>query len=252
MPGEMVLELEAGWLIWCFSIIEYYKLTLVICTFRALRKTSHILLCLSQIIDTPSTNTLITYYALDLEKCELEHTLKEISMLEIGSDLQGKVDTKGFLGTYDDGLKFLQCVGLRMSTVVNGFSKLSIAAWKVNDSVPSPSLSSSGSDSSGTPVSDITPPSMPEESQPPLHVMFLGSSLGNFNWADSGACLRLLPLRPGSIRFCCFIQGQLHYFLIAFTSISFLLIGYLQSKYLMHQPLMWPNNGLQNGSILFI
>lgn len=118
-------------------------------------------------------------------------------MSEIGSDLEGKVDTKGMWGTYDDGLKFLQCAGLHTSTV-DRLSRLSIPGWKVESRDPSPSSSSSGSDSSGTPISDVSPPSTPEESQPPLHIMFLGSSLGNFNRADSAAFLRSLPLRPGS------------------------------------------------------
>jgi len=37
-----------------------------------------------------------------------------------------------------------------------------------------------------------------EHFSPPLHLMFLGSSLGNFDRADSANFLRSLPLRPGS------------------------------------------------------
>lgn len=42
--------------------------------------------------------TPLTYYALDLERRELERTLGQLAMSDIGSSLKGKVDTKGMLG----------------------------------------------------------------------------------------------------------------------------------------------------------
>lgn len=43
----------------------------------------------------------------------------------------------------------------------------------------------------------MTAPSTPDSAQPPLHIMFLGSSLGNFTHGDGAAFLRSLPLRRG-------------------------------------------------------
>ncbi|KNZ73198.1 Meiotically up-regulated gene 158 protein [Termitomyces sp. J132] len=113
----------------------------------ALRKTSRILLSLSRLVNAASTRAPITYYALDLEEREIVRTLGEISASEIGESLQGKVDTKGLCGTYDDGLKF----------VLEG-----------------------------------------DEAQLPLHILFLGSSLGNFSREEAVEFLGSLPLRAGS------------------------------------------------------
>ena len=60
---------------------------------------------------------------------------------------------------------------------------------------------SPNSDTSGTRNSsdetDVTPPSTPDTAQPPLHILFLGSSLGNFSRQEGSAFLRSLPLRRG-------------------------------------------------------
>ncbi|KAJ3731182.1 DUF323 domain-containing protein [Lentinula guzmanii] len=173
VPGETVIELGAG----------------------SLRKTSHILRSLSQIVDSPSRSPPITYYALDLEKRELERTLNAISS-DIGTDLIGKVETKGMWGTYDDGLKFLNSTGLHASSAIDRLSRLAAPTSRFDARDLSPSSSTSGSDS--THASDLSPSSTPEEVQPPLHIMFLGSSLGNFNRIDGAAFLHSLPLRPGS------------------------------------------------------
>ncbi|KAF5380666.1 hypothetical protein D9757_007044 [Collybiopsis confluens] len=175
VPGEGVIELGAG----------------------SLRKTSHVLLALSQIVEIPGRNPPITYYALDLEKRELERTLNEIDS-SIGTALHHKVAAKGMWGTYDDGLKFLQSATLHTISAFDRLTRLSFTGPKARDPSPSSILSASDStDTHGT--SDSTsPPSTPEETQPPLHIMFLGSSLGNFNRKDSAAFLRSLPLRSGS------------------------------------------------------
>jgi uncharacterized SAM-dependent methyltransferase len=44
----------------------------------------------------------------------------------------------------------------------------------------------------------MTTPSTPDSAQPPLHILFLGSSLGNFSRTDGTDFLRSLPLRRGS------------------------------------------------------
>lgn len=194
----------------------------------ALRKTSHILLALSRI---PSGHKLsnsggyITYYALDLEKRELERTLTEL--MEAHSDqLQDKVDVRGMWGTYDGGLKFVQEGGLDKETK----RELDEASAKSSGNegeliedqrsgIPTPrgrtiprrresSVHSAKSDlwssSVGTAAVSVTPPSSPGSEpescnvSPPLHIMFLGSSLGNFDRESATSFLRSLPLRPGS------------------------------------------------------
>lgn len=49
---------------------------------------------------------------------------------------------------------------------------------------------------SNIPMNTVT--SVWEHGSPPLHLLFLGSSLGNFDRVGSANFLRLLPLRPGS------------------------------------------------------
>lgn len=140
----------------------------------------------------------ITYYALDLEKRELERTLAEMSISEVGADLQGKVSTKGMWGTYDGGLKFIDEGGLR------GRDVISTSHLKFNDLRDfSPSSRGSGSSPTVSSTSDadseaITPSSTPDSGQTPLHILFLGSSLGNFPRGADAQFLRNLPLRPGS------------------------------------------------------
>lgn len=169
---EVVLELGAG----------------------ALRKTSHILLGLSRLVSNTTTLPPVTYYALDLEEHELARTLGEIATSDIGLLLKGKVETKGMLGTYDDGLKFVQEGGLYTGLVPN---KPSSAAFRGLRAL-SPSPTSATSSASSISDSDTSPPSSPDDVQPPLHILFLGSTLGNFNRTASADFLRSLPLRPGS------------------------------------------------------
>src|ERR1700722_18163228 len=83
----------------------------------ALRKTSRILQALSKLSDFPSTPAPITYFALDLEKSELERTLVQLATSDVGKDLKGKVDIKGLCATYDSGLKYVGEGGLRVNYV---------------------------------------------------------------------------------------------------------------------------------------
>lgn len=161
----------------------------------ALRKTSHILLGLSRLVETEARTAPITYYALDLEKHELERTLSEIDMSDIGRSLKGKVDAKGICGTYDQGLKFAKSGGLE-SAHDNGRERISrepASSFKFDIRDPSPASSLANSVDS-----ENTPPSTPEEIPPPLHLLFLGSSLGNFARGEGAEFLKSLPLRPGS------------------------------------------------------
>ena len=55
------------------------------------------LLGLSRLASNPTLP--VTYYALDLEQRELERTLGQLALSDVGTLLQGKVDAKGMLGT---------------------------------------------------------------------------------------------------------------------------------------------------------
>ena len=129
-------------------------------------------------------------------------------------------------GTYDDGLKFVADGGLekeweRGRGQVFGRDGQDVPAtdadsYYVFHETPRPtrgvSPHSSESDSAtyrsrSTRATSITPSSSPgaEEghksnfaSSRPLHILFLGSSLGNFTRDASVSFLRSLPLRPGS------------------------------------------------------
>ncbi|KAL0960797.1 hypothetical protein HGRIS_005816 [Hohenbuehelia grisea] len=149
----------------------------------ALRKTSHILAGLSRLVPTPNESAPITYYALDLEERELQRSLASIENSSVGAMLKGKVEAKGMCGTYDDGLKFIEDGGLpgRTSPFKSGSSSGS------RDPSPDSSILSS----------DRAPSTASSASQAPLHILFLGSSLGNFSREDSVSFLRGLPLRPG-------------------------------------------------------
>lgn len=65
------------------------------------------------------------------------------------------------------------------------------------------SPTSTASDSNGTEMTMPSTPDTPvqdlsfEVDEPPLHIMFLGSSIGNFSRTESSAFLRSLPLRSG-------------------------------------------------------
>ena len=184
IPGETVLELGAG----------------------ALRKTSHILGALSTLVPSASSPPPITYYALDLERKELERTLNELSGSEVGKRVSGKIELKGMHATYDSGLKFVAEGGLHTTQLPS--AGLDLERYRVKDRDVfdddhdlSPSVDSYGSSSSrshsfsrGTDATALTP----DVYQAPLHMMFLGSSLGNFKRGEDAAFLRSLPLRPGS------------------------------------------------------
>lgn len=168
------------------------------CVDSALRKTSLILKALSQQVPDPCPVPPITYYALDLEKNELERTIMELNKSDVGADLSGKVSTSGLCGTYDDGLKFIAQGGLEDKP--NPFSNAN-ATYTTNYSVArSPrdsSPSSNCSSRSRSEDTEATPPSTPGSHQP-LHILFLGSSIGNFSRDEDTAFLKSLPLRAGS------------------------------------------------------
>jgi hypothetical protein len=159
----------------------------------ALRKTSHILSALSKNIPTQSSPAPITYYALDLERRELERSLDQLVSSAVGSETKGKVDMRGLWGTYEGGLKFVEEGGLRGREAVPAAA---IRAYSLSSDGTATQLSSSTSSQQGT---TETPLSTPEAAtlDSPLHILFFGSSLGNFPRDQAAAFLKSLPLRPG-------------------------------------------------------
>ncbi|KAG6849281.1 hypothetical protein H0H93_009801 [Arthromyces matolae] len=170
--NEVVLELGAG----------------------ALRKTSHVLLSLSHLVPKATDDAPITYYALDLEEREIRRTLGEIAASDIGNALEGKVSTRGLCATYDEGLKFVFQGGLNAH---NSNKPLPTTFTHTRSGGASPVSSDDRSDFSSEDT-DSSPISTPDEAQPPLHVLFLGSSLGNFTRQEASEFLRSLPLRAGA------------------------------------------------------
>ncbi|KAG6860389.1 hypothetical protein C0995_011774 [Termitomyces sp. Mi166 len=173
---EVVLELGAG----------------------ALRKTSHLLLSLARSVPAASSRAPITYYALDLEEHEIERTLGEISTSDIGGYLKGKVNIKGLCGTYDDGLKFVLEGGLNMQNNNANFTSFSRSSLDDVSPISSVATSVFNSGDSISGDSDSSPISTPDEAQLPLHILFLGSSLGNFSRDEAVKFLGSFPLRAGS------------------------------------------------------
>ncbi|KZT50868.1 hypothetical protein CALCODRAFT_443939 [Calocera cornea HHB12733] len=163
----------------------------------ALRKTSLLLQAMAQLAPADSTSTTapFTYYALDLEHGELERSLK-LLMQTYGSALTGKVDAQGLWGTYEGGIEFIRSGGIDAShkdtsTVRSCTPPLSLAGSSVSESSPS------------TPPLATPAPAPPrrlasEGEQPPLHLLFLGSSLGNLTRDAAAPFLASLPLRPAS------------------------------------------------------
>ncbi|KAH7101837.1 hypothetical protein BKA62DRAFT_702437 [Auriculariales sp. MPI-PUGE-AT-0066] len=195
----------------------------------ALRKTSHILIALAS---ESKGNT--TYYALDLEPRELDRTLSEITApgSHLARELAGRVRVRGLCGTYDDGIHLLKNGGLEQlerpgTQSVACQSEVEAQPGRVMADVQTPRQRASSSSSMSNASADVagatgsssslsdhsgysTPPT-PEASdlnlvdeptqvdkQLPLHLLFLGSSIGNFPREDAAAFLRSLPLRPGS------------------------------------------------------
>lgn len=213
---------------------------------RSLRKTSHILLALAEAHQARGNGSPIQYYALDLERKELERTLNVVSDT-IGSHLEGKVETKGMWGTFDGGVAFIRNGGLAKkpdeevdddgaATTCGGleaemrdlhtFDREAMVTPQpprrhsptpddsVDDNRTVSDYRSTESLEQDTTLSTHTPPTshhpedtikpspapFEEEEQaehPPLHFLFLGSSLGNFPRPDAAEFLKNLPLRPG-------------------------------------------------------
>ncbi|KAI0059578.1 DUF323 domain-containing protein [Artomyces pyxidatus] len=177
----------------------------------SLRKTSHILSALSKIVPHTMSPAPITYYALDLEQRELQRTLEQLSTSPVGPELEGKVAAKGMWGTYDGGLAFIEEGGLRGR---NSVERVAVPAHDLaavnSETLPAFRNRSSSADSTSSATGTHTSTSERESldtaastpdiatADTPLHILFLGSSLGNFTRSADAAFLKGLPLRAGS------------------------------------------------------
>jgi hypothetical protein len=159
-----------------------------------LRKTQHILSALSKMAPSQTSPAQFTYYALDLEKRELERTLDQLARSPIGAEMQGKVDTRGLWGTFEGGLKFVEEGGLRGRGVVPAAA---VRARSLSPDDTATQLSSPTSSSEqGTTETPLSTPDM-ETLETPLHILFLGGSVGNFTRSEQVEFLKSLPLRAG-------------------------------------------------------
>ena len=159
----------------------------------AMRKTSLILSALSKKVPTESCPAPITFYALDLERRELERSLDQLVTSPVGSETKGKVDMRGLWGTYEGGFKFVEEGGLRGREAVPAAAIRARSLSSDGVATQTSSPTSSQQDTIETPLS--TPERTTLDS--PLHILFLGSSLGGFPRDQGAAFLKSLPLRPG-------------------------------------------------------
>ena len=156
-----------------------------------MRKTSHILSAISKKVPTQSSPAQTIYYALDLERRELERSLDQLVASPVGSEIEGKIDIRGLWGTYEGGLKFAEEGCLRGREVSR---PTMIRARSISSEGSATELSSPTSSQQDT---IETPPSTPDSEtiDSPLHILFFGSSLGNFPRGEEITFLRSLPLR---------------------------------------------------------
>lgn len=164
----------------------------------ALRKTSHILHAFAALVPGTSTIPSVTYFALDLEEREIQRTLIQLRNSDVGSAIEGKIEAKGLLGTYENGVAFVLQGGLQES-VDNGVyasgGSASFEHYTLQSTRRGPSAGSSVFTEEVIQDADMTKP--PTLGQPPLHLLFLGSSIGNFSRGEDAQFLRSLPLRAG-------------------------------------------------------
>ena len=103
----------------------------------------------------------VTYFALDLEEREIQRTLTQLANSDVGSAIGEKIEAKGLLGTYKNGVAFMLQGGLQETA----------------------------DDAQDTYTTKLA--------QPQLHLLFIGSSIGNFSRGEDAQFLRSLPLRAG-------------------------------------------------------
>lgn len=112
-------------------------------------------------------------------------------MSAVGTALAGKVATKGLLGTYENGLNFIANGGLP----VTGKGGEALQTLLENSEHHHNGLDTTAS---ACAIPESSPSTHLPPERPPIHLLFLGSSIGNFARGEDSQFLRSLPLRPGS------------------------------------------------------
>ncbi|TFK37923.1 histidine-specific methyltransferase [Crucibulum laeve] len=113
-----ILEINGKDIARVFSTSDRGEAVLIELGAGSLDKTSKILVSLSETVQNVSdSQPPITYYALDLERSELQRTLSELQK-NIGEKIAGKIATKGMWGTYDDGIRSVENNELHLDAAV--------------------------------------------------------------------------------------------------------------------------------------
>ncbi len=175
-------------------------------------------------VDETKSKNEVSYLALDLELGELQRTLGAITKADLGARLDGRVSIGGLCGTYDDGVEYIRGGGLVEQRSTSSVSSVATPDDTVGDTLSAEgiiglksgiddevsSIHNHDTDMRGRSSPDEEPisfsssnsPSLkpdvspPDVIPPPLHFIFLGSSIGNFHPQDAANFLRSLPLRP--------------------------------------------------------
>lgn len=203
----------------------------------ALRKTAHFL---SAVADTvpASTNPPVTYHALDLSRPELERVLGQMDE-QFGSAFSGRIASVGLHADYFAGLELVRDGGLaalssgqRSPEVSDDEPGIAMSpASTLSHDLMTPALDTAPLPPSV--VADDEPVNAPSETSEklhgkfenmdsrshyapgapvsdngdgsnaprPLHVMFLGSSLGNFEREEAAPFLKSIALKQGDTIF---------------------------------------------------
>jgi hypothetical protein len=180
-----------------------------------------------------ATTPPIAYHALDLSKPELDRVLGQMDE-SYGDVLKGRVSCVGLHGDYHAGLQFVRGGGLGSLTATNtppstpsiqssdvpGSPESAVLVTPAVEDVSLPIVADTipfldcplGEDSKWCPppatatvpapaasasTSDDGAPLGATDERRPLHILFLGSSLGNFDRKDAAPFLRSLPMQPG-------------------------------------------------------
>lgn len=104
-------------------------------------------------------------------------TLEELNGSDVGERIHGRIATRGLCATYDEGIRFIRRGGL------HDRGQVDVSAQPADQLTPRTSHNDRGRATS--------------DEHLPLHLLFLGSSLGNFSRDDEAKFLRSLPLRVG-------------------------------------------------------
>lgn len=194
----------------------------------ALRKTAHFLTAVADTVPE-SSNPAVTYHALDLSRPELERVLGQMDD-QFGKAFSGRINSVGLHADYFAGLELVRDGGLAalssgqrspevseeepgiamspastlshdLMTPALDTTPLPPSVVADDEPVTAPSETSDKLESLGV-QSHFAPGPAPDtdsgsDAPRPLHVMFLGSSLGNFERDEAAPFLKSIPLKQG-------------------------------------------------------